>query len=279
MSIDEAVRFLRSSSAHADLVRDAYLGSDVLESAKRYQQSAEFAEVLSMVGEFVRGGTVVDLGSGTGIAAYAFVASGAQKVCAVEPDASAEVGRGAIARLPHNGRIETVCAFADSIPVADGSVDLVFARQVLHHIPDLGRALKECARLLRPGGAFLACREHVVDDPEGLRSFLEHHPVHQLAGGENAYRLEEYVGAIREAGLVMDTVLAPWESVINAFPNVRSSTELLDLPRQRLAGRLGPLGTLAPALLHVPGVRQFIVSRITRPVPGRMYSFLAHKSA
>jgi hypothetical protein len=35
----------------------------------------------------------------------------------------------------------------------------------------------------------LATREHVVDDPAQHAEFLARHPVHQLAGGENAFSL------------------------------------------------------------------------------------------
>ena len=47
---------------------------------------------------------------------------------------------------------------AESIPVADNSIDLVFAQDVLHHIPDLHRFSAEIFRVLRPGGA-IYCRE------------------------------------------------------------------------------------------------------------------------
>lgn len=47
---------------------------------------------------------------------------------------------------------------AESIPLADNSIDLVFAQDVLHHIPDLHRFSDEIFRVLRPGGAIF-CRE------------------------------------------------------------------------------------------------------------------------
>ena len=275
MTLDEAIRFLRSSPEHADLVRDAYLGADVVESAARFETSAEFSEVMRLVGQVARGGIVVDVGAGSGIASHAFLRGGAAKVYAVEPDASAEVGRGSLARLASGKPIHVVDAFADRIPVPTGSVDLVYARQVLHHIPNLRESLRECARLLRPGGLFLACREHVVDSDEQLQQFLANHPVHQLAGGENAYRLDEYLDAIANAGLKVLRVIGPWDSVINAFPTVRSTQQLRDLPRARLAGRLGAFGPLASVAVHLPGVRKRLWRLIDHPAPGRPYSFLA----
>ena len=134
--------------------------------------------------------------------------------------------------------------------------------------------LAESARVLRPGGVLLACREHVVDDAEQLRAFLAAHPVHQLAGGENAFTLDAYLHAIEAAGLVLERVLGPWDSVINAFPVVRNETELADVPRVVLQQRFGRIGRLAGS---IPIVRRAVWARVRRPQPGRMYTFLAIK--
>ena len=39
-----------------------------------------------------------------------------------------------------------------ALPIRDSAVDLVFATQVIEHLPDPARFLGECARVLRPGG-------------------------------------------------------------------------------------------------------------------------------
>jgi SAM-dependent methyltransferase len=274
MTLDNAVRHLRSQPQYADLVRDAYLDADVEDSARRFAASGEFAEVVRLLGPRLRGSTVVDLGAGTGIAALAFARAGAARVIAVEPDPRDEVGRGAIARLRGGAPIEIVAAYAERLPLADASTDVVYARPVLHPTRDLPGALAECARVLKPGGLFLGCREHVVDDDAQLRHFLAQHPMHQLAGGENAYSLPAYLGAVASAGLVLEVALEPWASVINAFPLVRDQAALRAYPRARLRARLGLLGA---AVASVPGVAALYRRRLNRPVPGRMYSFLARK--
>ena len=276
MPLDDAVRQLRAEPAYADLVRDAYLGRDVADSARRFAASGEFDEVRGLLGGALRGAVVADLGAGTGIASHAFLAHGAARAFALEPDPSDEVGQGAIRRLPGGDSMEIVSAYAEWLPLADASTDIVYARQVLHHTRDLAAALRECARVLRPGGIFLACREHVVDDDAQLQRFLAEHPVHRLAGGENAYSLSQYQQAIAGAGLKLERMLAPWDSVINAFPVVRSGTELRELPRTQLRARFGQLGAAAA---RVPGVVSLVRRRIERPKPGRMYSFLARKQA
>jgi SAM-dependent methyltransferase len=50
-------------------------------------------------------------------------------------------------------------ADAESIPYDDDAFDLVVGHAVLHHIPDVERALRECLRVLRPGGRFVFCGE------------------------------------------------------------------------------------------------------------------------
>ena len=99
MSIDEAIRTLRASPAHVNLVRDAYLGRNVKDSAERFLSSAEFQAVRVLLHGYLEGAVVLDMGAGTGIASYAMLAAGAGKVIALEPDPSDEVGRGAIGRL------------------------------------------------------------------------------------------------------------------------------------------------------------------------------------
>lgn len=57
-----------------------------------------------------------------------------------------------------------VAGDAAHLPVADGSIGLVWCLHVLHHLPDLGRVLAEVHRVLRPGGA-LVLAETVEDNP------------------------------------------------------------------------------------------------------------------
>ena len=276
MTTDQAIRRLRADPQFADLVRDAYLGRDVADSARRFLESGEWAEVKRILRPRLEAAAVLDLGAGTGIASLAFAAAGAARVVAVDPDPSDEVGRGAAARLARNGEFEIVDGTGEAIPLDDASVDIVYCRQVLHHAVDLPQVLRECARVVRPGGIVLACREHVVDDEEQLRQFLASHPVNQLAGGENAHALATYLSAFAGAGLKIDRVYRPWQSVINAFPVVRTQRELEAIPEVRLARRFGRLGRMA---VHLPGVKGLIWRRIYEPGPGRMYSFLAHRPA
>jgi ubiquinone/menaquinone biosynthesis C-methylase UbiE len=274
MTVEEAVLCLRENPEYSDLVRDAYLGEDTLEAAERFRNSAEFADVLELVGPFLRGSTVLDLGSGNGIASYSLARSGAGSVFAVDPDASNDVGTGALRRLTADLPVFALVGVGEQIPLRDRSINLVYVRQVLHHASDLPRLLSECARVLKRGGALLACREHVVDDEDQLHEFLRDHPVHQLAGGEHAFRLQEYLQAIEGSGLRIRRIMQPWDTVINAFPAVRTIHELRQFPVALLKSKLGAVGSV---ISHLPGVQPLVLWRLNRSAPGRLYSFFAIK--
>ncbi len=272
MSTAAAVSSLRSDTRYADLIRDSYLDQDVLAAAQRFYGSAEFHEVCQLLGN-VQNSKILDLGAGTGIASYAFARAGGQ-VYALEPDES-DVGRGAINQIVNGMPVELLDAFGEEIPLPDESVDIVYARQVLHHTRDLQKVMIECSRVLKPGGRILVCREHVVDDEQQLKQFLNDHPLHQLAGGEHAYSLETYQQAITAAGFQLAKVLGPWDSVINAFPKARSNDELRRMPQTVLAERFSHL---APLMRFIPGIHSLTWRRIRAyREPGRLYSFLAIK--
>jgi ubiquinone/menaquinone biosynthesis C-methylase UbiE len=55
--------------------------------------------------------------------------------------------------------VEGRVADAESIPYDDETFDLVVGHAVLHHIPDLDRAMREVLRVLKPGGRFVFAGE------------------------------------------------------------------------------------------------------------------------
>lgn len=260
----------------AHVVRDSYLGEDVLSEAKRFASGGEFIEALRLVRRHGRTGahSVLDLGCGNGIGAYAFSSAG-YDVLAADPDESSTVGLGAVARLAESvraGRIMPIAAGAEALPLKDGAVDVVYARQALHHFRDLDRGMAECARVLRSGGVMLATREHVADDSRQLQAFLDAHPLHHLYGGEHAFPLDAYLSAASHAGLRTDAVFGPYDSPLNLYPKTRSQARSEAVTY--LARKIGrPAASIA---LRCPPVLTAYLRRMSRfdKTPGRLYSFV-----
>lgn len=63
--------------------------------------------------------------------------------------------------------IETICADAVALPIADAAVDAVLMAHVFHDIPQRDAMLAEVRRVLRPGGRFLLLEWDKVETPTG----------------------------------------------------------------------------------------------------------------
>jgi ubiquinone/menaquinone biosynthesis C-methylase UbiE len=104
-------------------------------------------------------GTALEVGSGTGFFLLNLMLTGlAEK--GVVTDISPGMVDVAVRNAKNLGLDVTgEVADAETIPYADSSVDLVIGHAVLHHIPDVEQALRECLRVLKPGGRFVFAGE------------------------------------------------------------------------------------------------------------------------
>ena len=161
MSWEGAVAELKRQPDAEELVKACFYDDPLIEAAQRYWQSTEWQSVRSYLPS--RPGTALDVGSGRGISAYALARDGWQ-VTALEPDSSHSVGAGAIRTLAQDSglAIDVTQTWGEELPFASASFDLVHCRQVLHHARDLGQLCRQIGRVLKPGGVFVATREHVI---------------------------------------------------------------------------------------------------------------------
>ncbi len=110
-------------------------------------------------------GEVLDLCAGTMDFTAALVRGGARHVHAVDfAREMLEAGRG---KLPADAPVTITAADARELPLPDQSVDGIVCGFGLRNVPELHRAIAECARVLRPDGRLV-----VLDffQPEGAVS-------------------------------------------------------------------------------------------------------------
>jgi SAM-dependent methyltransferase len=275
-SWETAVAWYRATASR-DQVQANYFDLPVSAAAERFERSAEFKAVLrALAGAPAR--RVLDVGAGNGIASYAFAVNG-WSVEAVEPDPSALVGAAAISALAATRSLDLQVhrELGERLPLDDASVGAVHARQVLHHLRDLRTGLAEMHRVLMPRGIALCTREHVVDGPEQLETFLAAHPLHHRYGGENAYPLSVYLDSAREAGFVVDRIWGPVESPINAHP-LSETARRAKRTVAMLKVILGEPAAVASVLRSVSVRPLDARARDRDSVPGRLYSFRLRKA-
>lgn len=271
------VLWMQEQDEFDSFLRGCYLDNPEEDAARRFVESAEWSCVLKLLDGMK--GKVLDIGAGRGISSYAFAQLG-WVTHALEPDSSEVVGAEAIRRL---NRITGTSIVVDegeggTLPYNDQSFQVVYCRQVLHHVSDLDVFMAEVFRVLKPSGLFIAVKEHVVNSEKDLEIFLQNHVTHNLGYKESAYPLNDYIGAIESSGLKLRQVWGPYDSMLNYDPvgygdRRNSCAQLL---RRYLGYKLSQLIT---SQNHILG--RFLVDKLAGiasghcSVPGRLYSFLA----
>ncbi|MDH4585366.1 methyltransferase domain-containing protein [Pseudomonas sp. BN415] len=140
-----------SDNAHEQVVQrqfgeraSAYLSSAV------HAQGTEFAQLQAEVAG-CGDARVLDLGCGAGHVAFQVAPLVGEVVAYDLSEQMLDVVASAAAQRGH-GNVVTQQGAAESLPFADGSFDFVFSRYSAHHWSDLGLALREVRRVLKPGG-------------------------------------------------------------------------------------------------------------------------------
>jgi ArsR family transcriptional regulator len=164
---ERAATYFRENAARWDCIRGLYVGEAAVERA-----------MLEAAGEgaLVDLGDLVDLGTGTGRLLEVF----ASRVChGTGIDQSQEMLNVARANLDARGISNCHVRQGDlyDVPLPSACADVVTVHHVLHFLDDPAAALREAARLLRPGGRLL-----VVDfAPHGVE-FLRGEYAHRRLG-------------------------------------------------------------------------------------------------
>lgn len=272
MTWEETITHIQNSPSFASLVRDTYISPDLPSNVERFWLSAEFKETLSLLEKYsiTSQSKLLDIGAGNGVASIAFARTGYQ-VTALEPDPSSNIGNGAIKTLAAHyqlSNIEVIEAYGENIPFDDETFDIVYIRQAMHHAIDLTNFVKEATRVLKKGGIMLTLRDHVITSSKDKVKFLNRHPLHHYYGGENAFTLDAYQTAFKDAGLTILQQISPSASPINYDP--WSKTQL----KQILSAKFGAWTASCRWLVEIA----WWLSMIRKEhLPGKLYSFVVRK--
>jgi ArsR family transcriptional regulator len=128
------------------------------------------ADLHALLGLLDESWTIGDLGCGTGDVS-ALLAPCVRRVIAV--DASREMLASAETRLAQFGNVEWHLGELEALPLDDATLDAAVVFLVLHYVVDPVRALREVARVLRPGGKLLLV-DMVPHDRDELRQQMGH---------------------------------------------------------------------------------------------------------
>lgn len=268
MTWEQAIQHIRENPEYASLVEDSYLSADLSANVEQFRLSTEFKATLEELDKVFKGHRdlhILDIGAGNGISTIAFALEGYQ-VTASEPDPSMTVGAGAIRSLIdiHNlSKVDVIEEFGEALPFDEGTFDIVYGRQVMHHAYDLPQFARDLYRVLRKGGVLMTTRDHVIKDQAEKEQFLARHPLQKFYGGENAFTLEEYQGAIEAAGLKVIRSLDAGQSPINYSP----------WGKEKVVGKIGVLGKLPLVADLAMLAVKFRLNRIS----GRLHTFVAIK--
>ena len=201
--------------------------------------------------EAIRGRVVLDLGCGYGNDGWALIEAGARWVAGV--DFQEKI----LPRIHNQKSLAYLCADARTLPFADKTFDAILTKDSMEHFPDPAHVLKECRRILRPGGLIFITFGPLWLSPYGahvwyftpipwvhllfsertimsVRSRFRNDGAkryEEVEGGLNRMTLRKFYRVIKDAGLQIERI------------------------------DLYPVKKLVP-LTYIPGLREFFTNKV-----------------
>jgi malonyl-CoA O-methyltransferase len=150
----------------------------------------------------VAGLDAVDLGCGSGRYLRLLRTWGARRCLGIDP------ARAMLARcrgLPAH----LACAGLPHVPLRSATFDVALCGLVLGHVEDLEAALREVARILRPGGRLLYSDVHPEGARQGWRRTFVATDGREYAVRHFVHPVERHLQALAAAGFVVEATAEP----------------------------------------------------------------------
>ena len=154
------------------------------------------------------------------------------RVLAVEPvEQNLDNGRALISGHDNGHLVDLQYGVIEVIPLGDASVDLVFCRDVMSHVADVGQALGECKRVLKPGRAMVLYQTFAGPrlEPNEAAELIS-----DLAVAEDRMDPDGFELAARSAGFTVelcDVVGSQWREAWEEDGSHRTAHQLLQAAR------------------------------------------------
>ena len=244
-----AAEWEAQAHAHAIYVDPAFIMND--------WERAVLPTLFDWIGSL--GGVVLDVGCGIGKLGASLTALGRDDVALVGTDFQATLLEEA--RVGYTARVE---GDVHHLPFRDGAFAAAIASNALHHFPDTDRAMKEIARVLRPGGVFVAYDPRYVTPIETVKKLLRRND-HAFTKDHKAFRVDEYRDLLGSSGLSVTDV----RTVDPLGPLVATGLDYLKVGKLGVAPKIAKLLAAADrALVGGSGTSPFglmLAGRAVKP--------------
>jgi ubiquinone/menaquinone biosynthesis C-methylase UbiE len=194
-----------------------------------------------MASELAPGGTVLEIGCGSGMG-LPYLAERTR--LAVGGDYTMSLLQEARGRLP---AAPLVRLDAQHLPFRDASFDAVFMLEMIYYVADQEAAFAECRRVIKPGGRLMVCLPNRDRTDFNPSPFSTRYP----NAGEVArlfkhagFDVRAYGAFAIEAASSRDRLLGPIRHVAVRYRLIPSSMRMKSLVKRVLYGRLPTLGAV-----------------------------------
>jgi SAM-dependent methyltransferase len=231
-------------------------------------QIADMHHRYAWAAESCRGRRVLEVACGTG-QGLGLLAKVARSVAGsdIEPKSIR------VARATYGDRFDLTVGSAEALPAADGSVDAVLIFEAIYYLPDVDAFLRECARVLSPGGLLF-----ISSNNPDLFDFTPSPLSHAYYGAAELPRLLEangfepsLFGYARTGGLPLrHRVMRPLKAAASRFGLVPKTMRGKQVLRRILYGRLPEM----PADLGLVDLPHTPPDPIVAGVPDTEHRFL-----